>query len=103
MARKVIWSYEAANDLEAIAAYIGKNTEFYAAAFVRQLLDASRSLAWFAERGRIVPELDDQDIRENFVYSYRLIYNIEDKRVVIIAVIHGARDLNALWDRERSG
>ena len=41
--------------------------------------------------GRIVPELNDPDIREIFVYSYRLIYQIEDGTIVFVAVVYGKR------------
>ncbi len=44
--------------------------------------------------GRIVPELNRENIRELFVYSYRLIYEIRDKTVRIVAVVHGKRLLD---------
>ncbi|HHT9113944.1 MAG: type II toxin-antitoxin system RelE/ParE family toxin [Planctomycetes bacterium] len=103
MARKVVWSYEASDDLEAIAEYIARDSSFYAAAFVREVLDASRSLNEFSERGRIVPELANPDIRELFVKEYRLIYGIEKPRVVVLGLIHGKRDLKKLWDAENRG
>ncbi len=103
MARKVVWSYEASDDLEAIAEYIARDSSFYAAAFVREVLDASRSLNEFSERGRIVPELANPDIRELFVKEYRLIYGIEESRVVVLGLIHGKRDLKKLWDAENRG
>lgn len=46
-----------------------------------------------------MPELDDENIRERFVYSYRLIYRIHENEVLIIAVIHGKRLLEAIDDR----
>ena len=103
MARKVIWSYEATDDLDALAEYIGKDSSFYAAAFTQQILDTSRSLSEFSERGRFVPELGDPNVRELLIRAYRLIYSIEETRVVILAIVHGARDLNALWERENRG
>ena len=69
------------------------DSSFYAATFVREVLDASRSLNEFSERGRIVPELGNPNIRELFVREYRLIYSIEESRVVILGLIHGKRDL----------
>jgi len=101
MARKIIWSFEATADLEAIADYIAKDSAFYAAAFVQEIRDASRSLVQFSERGRIVPELYNPNIRELFVKEYRLIYSIEESRVIILGLIHGKRDLMALWEREQ--
>ena len=81
MARRVVWSYEATADLSALAEYIAKDSSYYAAALVREIRAASRSLNKFSERGRIVPELNDARIRELFVKEYRLIYGIEESRV----------------------
>ena len=101
MARKVNWAYEATTDLEALAEYIARDSAFYASAFVQEIRDASRSLNEFSERGRIVPELGNPNIRELFVREYRLIYSIEESRVVILGLIHGKRDLKRLWKREK--
>ncbi len=72
----------------------------YAAAFVRELLDAARSLEQLAQRGRIVPERQDSTIRELLVRNYRLIYQLAESVASIIDVIHSARDLEALWKRQ---
>lgn len=101
MARKVVWSFESTADLEALADYIAKDSAFYAAAFVQEIRDASRSLKEFFKRGRIVPEFSNPNIRELFVREYRLIYNIEESRVVILGLIHGRRNLKTLWEKEQ--
>ncbi len=44
------------------------------------------------ERGRIVPELEQPNIRELLVRKYRMIYELFDTRVEILGFIHGARD-----------
>ena len=100
MARKVIWAYTAEEDLDAVASYIHKDSPTYAASFVERALEAGRSLDEFAERGRIIPELKDSSIREIFIYSYRLVYRIEDARISILALIHGRRDFQAAWDEK---
>lgn len=101
MARRVVWSAEALSDLEALADYISKDSAFYAAAFVQEVLDAARTLNRLPERGRIVPELDNPDVRELLVREYRIIYSIEETRIVILALVHGKRDLRKLWKRNR--
>jgi plasmid stabilization system protein ParE len=57
-------------------------------------------LRQFPRRGRIVPEENDPNVRELFVFhSYRLLYDILDEKheVQIIAFVHSARLLeNAL-------
>lgn len=91
MAREIIWTEPAAGDLEAAAEYIARDSESYAATFVRDVKDAAESLSEFGERGQVVPELDDDSIRERLLKPYRLIYRIHPDRVVILALVHGAR------------
>ena len=100
MARTVRWAEAASDDLDRIAEYIARDSPNYAAAFVREILDAVQSLAELAERGRVVPEWHEPNVRELFVGNYRLIYELLDQAVHIVGVIHGARDLSALWERE---
>jgi len=40
-----------------------------------------------------VPEVEDSSIREIFMYSYRLIYEMRDKTINILTVAHGKRAL----------
>ena len=100
MARKVVWTEAAWSDLEAAAEYIAKDSPHYAAAFVHEVRDATRSLTHLAERGRVVSEFQDPSIRELLVRNYRLIYKLSAPAAIIVGFIHGARDLSALWERE---
>lgn len=100
MARQVAWAETAWRDLERIAEYIAEDSPGYAAAFVRRVRDRARSLEELAERGRVVPELEEPTVRELIVGNYRLIYEIEGLDVHILALIHGARDLAALWGKQ---
>jgi hypothetical protein len=43
--------------------------------------------------GRIVREAGDSDVRELFVKSYRLVYQVRSEVVIILSFIHTARDL----------
>jgi plasmid stabilization system protein ParE len=99
MARKVKWARTAQKDLEQVAEYVSRDSERRAAQIVRKSLDAACSLALFADRGRMVPEFSDPSIRELLKGRYRLIYKISEKTVVIVAFIHGARDLPSLWKK----
>ena len=99
MAQTVVWTEIATEDLGAVAEFIARDSTFYAMALVREARASARSLRRFAERGRIVPECGRREIREIFVGAYRLIYQINGRSVVVIAFIHGARDLAGLWER----
>jgi addiction module RelE/StbE family toxin len=93
MARRVVWTEAAWKDLEEAADYIARDSRRYAAAFVREVRDAARSLTRFAERGRVVPESQDPAMRQLLVRSYRLIYWITEQEVFVIGLIHGARNI----------
>lgn len=43
----------------------------------------------------MVPEVNDETIRELPQYSYRIIYEIKAAHIEILAVIHKRRDLQA--------
>ena len=101
MARKVMWTESAWQDLEEVADYIAKDSSHYAAALVHEVRDAARALSHLAERGRVVPEFNDPSIRELFVRNYRLIYQVAEQTIYVVGFIHGARDLWTLWEKER--
>ncbi|MDW7709780.1 MAG: type II toxin-antitoxin system RelE/ParE family toxin [Deferrisomatales bacterium] len=88
---RVVWSPEAVEDVESLAEHIARDSEFYARAVVARLFEETRSLAALPRRGRVVPELGDERLRERFVYSYRLIYRVQRQTVTVVAVVHGAR------------
>jgi plasmid stabilization system protein ParE len=48
-----------------------------------------------SERGREVPEIRDGRTRELLVQRYRLMYEVSDEHVEIVAFVHGARDFGA--------
>ena len=93
MGREIIWTDPAWDDLENAADYIAQDSKFYAAAFVHEIKEAAASLANFAERGQIVPEFGDESIRELLVRSFRLVYGVSQKQVLILTLVHGAQRL----------
>ncbi|MEN8179214.1 MAG: type II toxin-antitoxin system RelE/ParE family toxin [Pseudomonadota bacterium] len=93
------WSPEAIEDLESIAEYIERDSEFYARAVVSKILAVSRKVPEQPLIGRVVPEIGDEDIRERFVYSYRLVYRIQDRTITVVAIIHGKRLLENISER----
>ena len=100
---EVEWSPEASEDLESVAEYIERDSEFYARAVVSKILEASRNILDFPLIGRMVPEAGDERIRERFIYSYRLVYRIEEKRILVVAVINGRRLFDNISERFEAG
>ena len=93
MAHRIVWARHALQDLEAIASYIAQDSPAYAKTVVRSIVNQTKTLASFPRAGRKVPEFDDEDIREVFAYSYRIIYRLHQDEILIAAVIHGKRIL----------
>ena len=98
--RRVSWTSGAREGLNDALTYIAEDSPLAAARILDLVLDAADSLQLLSLRGRIVPEISDELVREIFVFSYRLIYEVSDDHVKILAFIHGARDFGQLL-RER--
>lgn len=88
---RVAWTLRALENLEAIRTYIARSSERYAALHVERLFAAVDRLQHFPESGRIVPEIQRQDIREVLVGSYRIVYLVGPGTVHVLTVFHGAR------------
>ena len=96
MAQALIWSHEALDDIDRIAEYISRDSRYHAQQVVERLFDLADELPTHLKLGRIVPELADPNVRERFLYSYRLIYELLGDSVHILAVIHGKRLLESV-------
>ena len=90
---KIQWTEPAVSDMETVRDYIAKDSEFYALRFVEMVFEILERMCAFPNAGRIVPEAEDDSIREIFFYSYRIMYRIKDERLLVLAIIHGSRDL----------
>jgi plasmid stabilization system protein ParE len=90
--RSVAWTSLARDGLDEVLEYIAEDSPEAAEKVLDVVLSIAESLSVFSERGRVVPEVGDQSIREIFVYSYRLIYEVKPNEVRVLAFIHGARD-----------
>jgi toxin ParE1/3/4 len=93
MAHRIVWSSRAAQDLDSITEYIAADSPAYAGVVLKNIVNQTRILARFPQAGRKVPEFDDENIRELVVYSYRIIYRLQNDEALIVAVIHGKRVL----------
>ena len=71
MAHRIVWSNRAAQDLDSITDYIAAESDE----------DTTR----FPQAGRKVPEFDDENVRELVVYSYRIIYRLQQAEALIVA------------------
>jgi plasmid stabilization system protein ParE len=95
MAQTLIRSSEALDDIDQIAEYIARDSHHHAQQVVERLFGLADDLTANPRLGRVVPELTDPNVRERFLYSYRLIYEIKPETILVLAVIHGKRLLES--------
>jgi toxin ParE1/3/4 len=91
----VIWSEPAKADLRSIHDFIAHASRFYAKKVVQDIREKTDILAQLPRTGRKVPELNEDALRELSLYSYRIIYEIKERGIVILAATHKRRSLKA--------
>jgi toxin ParE1/3/4 len=93
MAFKIIWSRQARDDLRDIVTFIAEDNSPIAESFGFRLMAKVDLLAQFPEIGRMVPEEQDETIREIILPPYRIIYRVlnDNQVIAIVRVWHGAR------------
>lgn len=79
--------------LDDAVSYIAQDSRPAAERLLIQALEATSSLEIFTERGRVVPELTQHNVRQLLVQRYRLPYEVTPAEVQVLAFVHGARDL----------
>jgi toxin ParE1/3/4 len=91
MAYALVWSPAARADLDEIETYIASRSPVDARRVVERIFEASRKQCDFPFSARAIPEFQDANRRETFVYQWRLMYRVEADHIVIIRVVHGRR------------
>jgi plasmid stabilization system protein ParE len=87
------WSRKAAGDVSAIFDYIARDSRLYATRIVARIETAALSAANLPEAGSLVEEYNQSDLRQVLAGPYRIIYRLEPDQIVVLTVIHGARQL----------
>ena len=93
MAGKIIWSLQAREDLRDLVSFIAADNPAAAQSFGFRLMSKVDVLANFPQLGRVVPEENDETIRELILRPYRIVYQVlaDGKTVAIVRIWHGAR------------
>ena len=90
--RRIAWSQGAHLELDEAIAHVAEHAPSAALGLLGRILDAAASLDALTERGRVVPERDDESIRELLVEPFRLLYSVGEAEVVILGLIHQRQD-----------
>lgn len=87
---------EAESELEAIADYIARDNPARAISFLGELRTACSKLADLPQAFPLLERYASRGIRRRVHGNYLIFYRIEAERVVVIHVLHGARDYAGL-------
>lgn len=91
----VVWSSPVKTDLRAIHDFIANDSPHYAKKVTQDILEKTNVLNSLKKAGRKVPELNSELVRELSIYSYRIIYEVKESDISVLAVVHRRRDLKA--------
>ena len=90
----VRWTHRARADLKAIHDYIDRESRQNAQAVVQEILRRAGSLDVAPRMGRVVPELQEPELREISAYSWRILYRLHDDDLFIVTLVHQRRHLD---------
>ena len=93
---KIIWTNVAENDLKNIIEYISVDSPQNALKILKKIKQKATNLYTLPERGRIVPELQDQGVlqyRELVIPPWRLIYRTSERKIFVLSVIDSRQNV----------
>ncbi len=96
MRRKVSVTGPAGRDLFGILAYVSGESPQAAERLANLLDSAIQDLAEAAEHFAIVPTRAADGIRRRVVGSYNIFYRVEGSAVIVMRILHGARNATHL-------
>jgi plasmid stabilization system protein ParE len=87
MVRKIVWTSVALRHLEEIAHYISAQAEPPEQLVISRILDAVEWRESYPSMGAIVPERNEDGIREIHVFQWRIIYLVWSIRIDVLDII----------------
>jgi toxin ParE1/3/4 len=90
----VIISIDVHTEIHEIYSHLHIESPSYAEYWLEEFFRKSELLENFPKMGRMVPEVNIENIREYFVGRHRIIYSIIEQEVRILAIRHGRTPLN---------
>ena len=86
---KLYWTKEALIRLQEIEEFISRDNPQIATEFTNKLISISETIPDNPEKGRIVPELSIEQIREILYKGYRIVYYRKETSIEILTVFEG--------------
>ena len=94
-------SLRANADIESLCDYIAKDNPAAAETLDERIHQVIRLLARFPGMGHTRPDVPDERYRFHSVGNYVIAYRVDGKTLVVVRVLHGARDFRQFFRRKQ--
>jgi addiction module RelE/StbE family toxin len=91
---KVIWSELSIEDLRSIFDYISIDSPYYAGIQIDRIVNRTEQLIEFPQSGRVVPEFNNESLRELIEGNYRIVYQLVNETVEIVRIHHASKKID---------
>jgi toxin ParE1/3/4 len=98
---EIIWTQQALDDLKNIGDFVERSSPHYAEMLLTKLYYGVVQLEDFPMSGRKVPEMRNDSLRELIMEGYRVVYEVTEVSVHVIAVIHGRQSMRKQLSKRR--
>lgn len=85
----IVWTPQAIGDVEAVRAYIARDSARYAVFVAEQIVEATGCRRFLS--CHVVPELSEKTVREVIYGNYRIVYRLTENAVQVLTVFHATR------------
>ncbi|MEH6680315.1 MAG: type II toxin-antitoxin system RelE/ParE family toxin [Sediminicola sp.] len=93
---KLVWTQLSTEDLKDIFDHIAEDSTRYASITVNKIYNRAQAIIDDPYVGRIVPEINENRIREVISGNYRIVYKIINEfQIDVLRVYHSARSLKS--------
>lgn len=90
-ALELAWSETALGDVEALRRWIGRDMPPLADRVTDRIFETVERALSFPRIGRTLNEVADESVREFLFRTLRIVYHVEEGRIVVLAILHGGR------------
>jgi len=94
---QVVFAHAAETDLKAIVDHIAQDNPSRALSFVLELRESCVGLAELPFGYAVARRLSGSDIRRRVHGNYLIFYRVQDKRIEVLRILHGAMDYERLF------
>lgn len=92
----VVLTISALEDLERIGDYIAASNPVRAYEFIRELREKAQEIGQTPRAFSLVPRYEALGVRRRVYRDYLIFYRIEEDRIVILHILHGAQDYGSI-------